>query len=50
MFRTLLLILFLMIGVLVLVSPDQVLVDAVFKFLPALGLIALGVGLVAKGR
>jgi hypothetical protein len=48
MFRRLLLILFLMIGVLVLVSPDQILIDAVFKFLPALGLIALGVAVVAR--
>lgn len=48
MFRGLLLALFLMIGVLVLVSPDQVLVDAVFNFLPALGLIALGIAVVAR--
>lgn len=46
--RTLLLILFLLIGVLVLLSSDQVVTTAVFKFLPGLGLIALGIAVVAK--
>jgi hypothetical protein len=48
MLRGLLLILFLMIGVLVLVSPDQIVIDAVFTFLPALGLIALGLAVMAR--
>lgn len=48
--RILLLILFFLIGILVLISPDQVIVDTVFKFLPAVGLIALGIAVIAKGR
>lgn len=48
MFRGLLLVLFLMIGMLVLVSPDQVLVNAVFGFLPAMGVIALGIAVAVR--
>lgn len=48
--KALLLILFLMIGILVLISPDQAIVDTVFKFLPAVGLIALGAAIITRGR